>query len=77
MPELPVRQPAATNAPDTGLSDPQEIADAILTEGRVSEFVSEYNGREYVDTDLVELEYDVGGRKSKKVKKLLEREAGL
>jgi hypothetical protein len=58
--------------------DPHAIAEEIIENGEIETYVSEHsmNGREYIDSDEIELDYGIGGRKSKKVKKLLERERG-
>lgn len=58
-------------------SDPKDIAEEIIESGQVEEYVSENNGVEYFDTDLVELDFDIGARKSKKVKKAILREVDL
>lgn len=58
--------------------DPHAIAEEIIEKGQIETYVSEHpmNGMVYVDSDEIELDYGIGGRKSKKVKKLLERERG-
>lgn len=53
---------------------PQEIAQEIIDEGRGEEYVKEYNGRKSINKELIEMDYDIGGRKGKKVKAALERE---
>jgi hypothetical protein len=53
---------------------PQEIADEIVSEGRVDDYVSDNNGQEYLDRGLIELDYNIGERKGKKVKKAVQRE---
>lgn len=54
---------------------PKEIADIIQSNEGSEAYIKDNNGREYIDRDLIELEYDIGARKSKKVKKvLMERE---
>jgi len=62
---------------DGQLEDPQAIADDILANGEVATYTGEYQGNRYIDADLVELDYDIGGRRSQKVKKALEREVTL
>jgi len=55
---------------------PSEVAEEILQDGSVEEFVSEHgqNGMRYVDSDLLGAEYDLSVRKSKTAKKLIEKE---
>lgn len=56
---------------------PENIKDDILERGAEEEYISTYNGRRYVKHELIEADYDIGGRRSKTVKSLLERELGL
>lgn len=58
-----------------GLDDPKDIAREIVAEGDLEEYIQTNHGQEYLDRDLIELDYDIGARKSKKVKKVLQREA--
>lgn len=53
--------------------DPKWIAQDIL-DGDPAEYISENNGVYFVSRDLIELDYDIGGRRSKKVKAALDRE---
>ncbi len=56
----------------------KEIGEDILHEHGVEEFVKEVNGgQRYVDRDMIELEYDIGGRKSKKVKSYILSESDV
>jgi len=57
--------------------EPQAIADDSLANGEVDKYTNEYQGNRYIDADLLELDYDVGGRRSQKAKKALEREVVL
>jgi len=50
----------------------KQIADDILEDG-LSEYVSEYNNKEFVDKDLIAVDYDLSRGDAKKVKKVLER----
>jgi hypothetical protein len=52
---------------------PQDIAEEILDKDLVDEYISDANGQKYFDRDLVELDFEVGQRKSKKVKKIVQR----
>lgn len=52
--------------------DPAWIAEDILASG-VASYISENNGQHYLSRDLIELDYGIGGRRSKKVKAALER----
>jgi len=53
---------------------PKGIAREIIDDGKIDRFVSENRGNEYVDRDLIELEYGIGARVSKKVKKAIQQE---
>lgn len=54
---------------------PKDIADDILDSNNLQKYIKDNHGNEYIDRDLIELDYDVGDSTSKKVKKLLvERE---
>ena len=53
---------------------PKEIARDILSEGKLEEYINENNGQKYIDRDLIELDYGIGARISKKVKKSIQRE---
>lgn len=50
---------------------PQDIADEIVEGEGVESYIKDNYGTKYIDRDLIELEYDIGARISKKVKKLL------
>lgn len=58
---------------DEEKKDPKWIAKDILDAG-LEEYVSENHGQFYISTDLIEIDYDIGGRRSKKVKAAIERE---
>ena len=51
----------------------KEIANEII-EDSMEDYVSSYNNKEYVDKDLIAVDYDLSRNDSKKVKKLVERE---
>jgi hypothetical protein len=53
---------------------PQDIAQQILENEGVDTYIGDNNGQKYIDRDLIELEYDIGRRYSKKVKKILQRD---
>jgi hypothetical protein len=55
---------------------PKDIANEIIEDERIEEFVSVHstNKTEYVDKDMIELEYDIVERDARKVQKLLRRE---
>lgn len=55
---------------------PQEIADEILGNGEAEEYIKDNNGMKYIDRSLIELDYEIGERKGKKVKKAMQRELG-
>jgi nicotinamide riboside kinase len=52
----------------------QDIADKIIDNG-IEQYkaVANGNGIEYIDSDLIQLDYETSGRKAKRVQKLLER----
>jgi len=50
----------------------KDIADQII-DGSLDEYISEYNNKEYVDKDLIAVDYDLSRGDAKKVKKVLER----
>lgn len=52
----------------------EDIADEILEADDITDYISDNHGQKYIDRDLIELEYDIGARRSKKVKKLLQQE---
>lgn len=55
---------------------PKDIADDILEAETLDKYIKDNHGNEYIDRDLIELDYDIGDSQSKKVKKLLvERES--
>ena len=61
---------------DTAI-DVKAVADEIIEEG-VDEFVSIHGGNKqpYIDSGLIEIEYDTSRRNSKKIKTLLEKKLG-
>lgn len=52
---------------------PTDIADDILKTG-VDEYIGDNHGQKYIDRDLIAVDYGIGDRKAKKVKKSLKRE---
>lgn len=52
----------------------QDIADEILANGGVEQYIRDNHGQQYIDRDSIELDYDIGRRTSKKVKKALQDE---
>ncbi|WP_224332885.1 hypothetical protein [Haloprofundus halobius] len=56
---------------------PHEIVDQIISEDRVEDYISESPGGEYLDRDLLKVDFGVSEAESKQVKKLLVREADL
>lgn len=59
---------------DDALEDPKEIADDIREKDIIQQFIKDNHGQRYLDRDEIELSYDIGARKSGKVKKVLLRE---
>jgi hypothetical protein len=56
--------------------EPTDVADAIIEDDRVDEFVSVHgqNGVHYVDKDLIKAEFGLSVRDSKAAKKLIEKQ---
>jgi hypothetical protein len=55
----------------------QRVADQILDDEGVESYLKDNHGQQYIDRDLIELEYGIGNQKSKKVKKVLEEEVDV
>jgi len=55
----------------------QDIAEKIQSNGGIDQYIESNGSQQYIDRDLIEMDYDIGGKKSKKVKKLLKRETGV
>lgn len=53
--------------------DPRDIARDIMDEGIGEDYVGDNYGQLYIDRDLIEMDYDIGRSKSKKVSKLLQQ----
>lgn len=56
---------------------PSRICDKIQENEGAQEYIKDNHGQNYIDRDLIELEYGVGDSKSQKVKKLLEQEVDV
>jgi len=56
---------------------PKDIAHEIIDKGDVETYIKDNNGMEYIDRDLIELDYDIGDRVSSKVKKVIVQEEDL
>jgi len=57
---------------DDGLTEPQDIANAILENGGPEKYIKVNNGtQEYLSRDEIEADYGIGRVRSKRVKKLL------
>lgn len=54
--------------------DPEWIAEDILASG-LEDYIEENNGQKYISRQLIELDYDVGSGRSKKVKAAIKRAA--
>jgi hypothetical protein len=65
---------AESEAEEEDEKDPMWVAEDILDSG-LEEYVDENHGQKYLSRQLIELDYDIGSRRSKKVKAALEREA--
>jgi len=50
-----------------------QIAQQIIDDEGTDEYIMDNNGQEYIDRDLIEIEYEIGARRSKKVKKILKQ----
>jgi hypothetical protein len=70
---------AAQEDEDEETVEPSDVADEVVDEGRVDEFVSTHpqNKIRYVDADLLKAEYGLSVRKAKAAKKLIEREVDI
>jgi len=64
----------ATPDDDDTLDDPKAIADDVRQKEIIQQFINDNHGQRYLDRDEIELAYDIGARKSGKVKKLLLKE---
>ena len=56
---------------------PRDIANEIIDEGKVEKYISENHGQQYIDRDMIELDYDIGDGTSKKVKKVIVNQTGV
>ncbi len=50
---------------------------ATMVKKKDTRYRSEYKGREYIDQDLVAADFELGDRRAKKVKKLVEADLGM
>jgi hypothetical protein len=50
---------------------PKDIANEIIDKGDVDKYLKDNHGMEYIDRDMIELDYDIGDRVSSKVKKVI------
>lgn len=57
---------------DTDDKDPQWIAEDIIDSG-LDEYIDENNGQRYINRQFIELDYDIGSGRSKKVKAAIKR----
>lgn len=54
---------------------PQQIAEQIIEEGNEEDYIeTANNGQTYLKQEYIEMDYDIGGRKGKKVKAALKRQ---
>jgi len=53
---------------------PKDIAGEIVSENRVDQYISSNNGQQYLDRGLIELDYEIGERTGKKVKKAIQQQ---
>ncbi len=59
---------------DASENDPKHIAEQIKDRGMIQDYIKDNYGQKYIDRDEIELEFDIGARKSGKVKKILLKE---
>lgn len=54
----------------------QELAEHIIEEDLVADVttINQHHNETYIDSDLIQVEFDISGRKAKRVKKLVDRE---
>lgn len=62
-----------TEEDDEETLDVPQIAQEIIDNGAVDEYIATNNGQEYIDRDLIGIEYGIGDTRSRKVKKLLKQ----
>lgn len=62
---------------ESSQTGPRDIVEDILETDSLDDYLNDNNGQTYIDRDLIELDYGIGARKSKKVKKQLKRETGI
>jgi len=74
--ELLEEQKGDETGEDATPTNPKEIAKDVLSNG-VEEYVKVYNGMASINQELIEMDYDVGARKGKKIKAQIEREVDL
>lgn len=53
-----------------------DIAEKVKEQG-VDEYISDNYGQKYIDRDLIEVDFGIGSAKSKRVKKVLERDGAV
>lgn len=66
------------------IRDPEEEEDDIdlgqiirIVKNRKEDYIDTYGDRKYIKKELIEYDFDIGGRKSGKVKAVVERDLGL
>lgn len=66
------------------IRDPEEEEDDIdlgqiirIVKNRSEDYIDTYGDRKYIKKELIEYDFDIGGRKSNKVKAVVERDLGL
>ena len=69
--ELVQEEEAEDDAPVD--KDPATIADEIVEDDSIEDYISENHGQRYLDRDLIELDFGIGDKKSRKVKAALKR----
>ncbi len=70
---------------DRDISDAEEVEEEEISLKELAEavkqqqdrYLSEYNQREYIDADLIEVDFEIAGNKAKKVKKKVEADLGI
>jgi len=53
---------------------PKDVANEIVGENRLDQYIGDNHGQKYIDRELIELDYDLGERQGRKVKKAIQQQ---
>lgn len=62
---------------DDDEQDPEDIAEDIIDNGDVDEYIGDNYGQKYIDKTKIELNYGIGSSKSKRVKQVLKEQVDV